>query len=999
MIYFMKKLLLCWVNVFVFVTFAQAQIPAGYYDAAAGKSGYALKTSLYNIIKTHTDVGYGNLYKVYEGTYNSSPSSDKKPNGKVWDMYSDVPGGTPPYEFTWVQNCGNYSKESDCFNREHSFPQSWFAKASPMVSDAFHIYPTDGKVNGIRSNYPYGKVGTASTTSLNGSKLGSSASSGFSGTVFEPINEYKGDLARSMFYMATCYENLVGSWKTNGNADEILDGSNNQAFDSWFLNQMYEWHKADPVSQKEIDRNNAIYGAQGNRNPYIDHPEWVNVIWQIESADPLVQFAAFSALIQENVSGDKVYTVDVVINKTSYPAFTTSISVDGAGSTASSPADYTLNTTSLSFNGTETTKQVSITVKSDGITEPNETVKITLSAPSVATVLLGATSSHTLTIKDANALPDPITEAFDPCDLNTDWNSVSVTGAQAWACVATGRTGGGAGMNGYASGASNANQDWLITPTTSLGAGATISYWTRADFSGPVLELYVLSGYSGTGDPTSTATKVNAATFATPSGNSTGTWTQTSNLDLSSFAGTNKYIAFKYTSTATTNGAARWTVDDVTINPGTPPTATASLAVNVSSLTFNTNQGNASAEQSYTITGSNLTGNVTVTAPTNFEISLSPSSGYSATLNITPSSGSVNTVIYVRIKSSASSGTLGAANITNASAGVTTANVSVSGTVIAIGSPFISLSATSLSFTTIQGSASPSKNYTVTGSNLTGNVTVTAPTNFEISLSANSGYSATLSLIPTTGSLNIVIYMRISAVAPLGSLSAANVTHTGGGATTANLAVSGNVNAKGLEVTFDKTSSTIKEGQEQNILIAFSEPVATATSFTIQTTRATGLEYASDFTTTPVSKNDIISVSVPAGVSSISVLVKAAFDSNTETNEVLTLKISGTASELTIGTNNTYTLTIENVDVLSATENQESQEVSVYPNPAQNQILIQTGKNTQQYEIELYNLQGQMLQKGKSTDVLNVENYTNGLYILKFNNKNNAFVRKINIQK
>jgi hypothetical protein len=98
------------------------------------------------------------------------------------------------------------------YNREHSFPQSWFGGASPMVSDLWIIYPTDAKVNGYRSNYAYGVVGSATTTSLNGSKLGSSASPGFSGTVFEPIDGYKGDLARGQFYVSTRYFLEDGSW-------------------------------------------------------------------------------------------------------------------------------------------------------------------------------------------------------------------------------------------------------------------------------------------------------------------------------------------------------------------------------------------------------------------------------------------------------------------------------------------------------------------------------------------------------------------------------------------------------------------------------------------------------------------------------------------------------------------------------------------------------------------------------------------------------------------
>ena len=247
-----------------FITFAQ--IPNGYYDSAIGKRGVQMQAALHNIIKGHTSVSYSSLHTHYQVT-------DKKPNGKVWDMYSDVPGGTPPYEFTFITDkCGSYQNEGDCYNREHSFPQSWFNKASPMKSDLFHVYPTDGKVNGYRSSYPYGEVSNPSKTTLNGSKLGPNTTPGYSGTVFEPIDAYKGDFARTYFYMATRYYTEDAGWKNNA----AVNGSQMKP---WELNTLYQWHLQDTVSQKEIDRNNAVYGIQNNRNPFIDHPEWVDSIW------------------------------------------------------------------------------------------------------------------------------------------------------------------------------------------------------------------------------------------------------------------------------------------------------------------------------------------------------------------------------------------------------------------------------------------------------------------------------------------------------------------------------------------------------------------------------------------------------------------------------------------------------------------------------------------------------------------------------------------------
>lgn len=260
----------------IFITF-YAQPPAGYYDAAIGQTGSQLKTALFNIIKNPNVLSY-------DGLWNAFKDSDKdlyyENDGTVLDIYSEKPATTDPYNFTFsTDQCGTYNGEGDCYNREHSFPKSWFNDASPMYSDLFHLYPTDGYVNGRRGNLPYGKVNSPTWTSLNGGKLGANSTPGYSSNVFEPIDEFKGDLARTYFYMVTCYQDKLSAWTSC----PILDlASNNGTYPSlaqWVLDLFIEWHTQDPVSQKEIDRNNTVYGKQGNRNPFIDHPEWVYDIW------------------------------------------------------------------------------------------------------------------------------------------------------------------------------------------------------------------------------------------------------------------------------------------------------------------------------------------------------------------------------------------------------------------------------------------------------------------------------------------------------------------------------------------------------------------------------------------------------------------------------------------------------------------------------------------------------------------------------------------------
>jgi endonuclease I len=203
----MKKFLTSTFLVFLLNFSLFAQAPAGYYTSAEGKTGAALKTALFSIISSGTSV------VSYNGLWSAYTSTDKKANGKVWDMYSDIPDGTPPYEFTFSSDqCGSYADEGDCYNREHSVPQSWFDSDAPMVSDLFHVYPTDGKVNGYRSDYPYGEVATPTWTSLNGGKLGNCTFPGYTSKVFEPIDAYKGDFARTYFYMASRYEDKICSW-------------------------------------------------------------------------------------------------------------------------------------------------------------------------------------------------------------------------------------------------------------------------------------------------------------------------------------------------------------------------------------------------------------------------------------------------------------------------------------------------------------------------------------------------------------------------------------------------------------------------------------------------------------------------------------------------------------------------------------------------------------------------------------------------------------------
>lgn len=284
----MKKYFVLFLLFYSVFSLSEGQIPTGYYNAASGKIGDTLRAALRDIIKTgHVKLSYTSsssmdVWHAYAKTdVRSTPN-----NTTIWDMYSDQPGQMPAYFYTvFTSQCGTASGEGDCYSREHSMPNSWWGglddSNNPQYTDLHHLFPADQYVNLHKSDHPLGQVSVPTYTSTNGSKVGPCSYPGYTGIVFEPIDEYKGDFARAYFYMATRYMDQFSSWLTNypgSEAPNVISGNN---FQQWFINMLVEWNSNDPVSQKEIDRNNAIYyqTPQHNRNPFIDHPEYVCLIW------------------------------------------------------------------------------------------------------------------------------------------------------------------------------------------------------------------------------------------------------------------------------------------------------------------------------------------------------------------------------------------------------------------------------------------------------------------------------------------------------------------------------------------------------------------------------------------------------------------------------------------------------------------------------------------------------------------------------------------------
>ncbi len=243
-----------WLYLCVFIS---AQIPANYYNNAIGKQGAELKTALHNIIRPHTILEYYSSSTYFKST-------DWHPNNYFWDMYS------------------NYQRTSwTGMNREHNMPKSWWSE-TPETTDAYsdlhNLYPSDAQANSAKSNFPLGIVSANPTYSNGVVKVGANSYSGYSGSVFEPANEYKGDFARDYMYVVTCYEDYAMQWRSLGTASMLMHNTY-PVFKPYAINLLMEWHRADPVSPKEINRNNAVYNIQQNRNPFIDYPLLAEYLW------------------------------------------------------------------------------------------------------------------------------------------------------------------------------------------------------------------------------------------------------------------------------------------------------------------------------------------------------------------------------------------------------------------------------------------------------------------------------------------------------------------------------------------------------------------------------------------------------------------------------------------------------------------------------------------------------------------------------------------------
>jgi len=514
------------------------QIPAGYYDNAQGLTGYQLKTALKTIITNgYHSYSYDDLYTIYQ---RSDVDTYFENDGTILDMYSEIPSGPDSYEYsTTSQHCGQYSHEGQCYNREHIMPQSVFGSASPMKSDAHFVVPTDGYVNNRRSAYPFGEVSNPTWTSTNGSKVGSNTTQGYSGTVFEPIDEFKGDIARMLFYFATRYEDQVDGWN-----HDMLNGTSNQVYTDWFLSILLAWHNQDPVNQREIDRNNAIYYgdvhgdyAQENRNPFIDHPEWVNAIWNPtpDTQAPSIPMNILANNIQSN-------TVDI-----QWDAATDNVGVTAYQVFQDNNFIGESLITSMHVSGLQAQTTYSFCVKAKDAAG-------NISACS-ADVQVTTTAAPTYVFY----------EDFEDCS-NLNFIAYNEASNKDWTCITSNGDNdtGAMQVNGYQEDV--ASKDWLITLDAinfDNYSNESLSMYLNYTYGTTPLELLYSSDYDGLSNPSGfTWTAVPNVNIDTPTGSTSETVQQIQNVDVSSIGGM-VYLAFKYYS----NGSpTRWTVDSFIID-------------------------------------------------------------------------------------------------------------------------------------------------------------------------------------------------------------------------------------------------------------------------------------------------------------------------------------------------------------------------------------------------------------------------------------------------
>ncbi len=586
-----------------------AAVPSGYYTNAQGKSDQALKMALHKIIKGHTKRSYDNLWSDFKQT---------DCNGSIIiDRYSTT-------QYTWqTDQCGQYNGVGDCYNREHSIPNSWWggSDSDTAYTDLHHMFPVDGWVNAERGNYPFGDC--ANGTPKGTGKRGTCTFSGYNGTVFEVADEYKGDFARVYFYFATRYMVRMSNY-TSGTGSAVFTASNYLGLTTWAINQLLEWHRNDPVSTLESTRNDKVYSIQRNRNPFVDYPELVEYIWGNMKGNawtpgggtptPTLTSPTNGSTVNVGTNTGSGVSKSITVKGSNLTTALT-VSVSGTGFSVSPTSISATNanngtTVTVTYNGTSTNATGTLTISSS---EVNTTVNLTASYNSGGSVEPG----------------DEIIETWEGISTYQSYSTTFIQGhAFAWNTSDVGIWSGDAHANGTQSVRFGKTAASYIAMAEDVAEGASkISFyaanWGNNDAT-PTLQVQ----YSTNGG--STWTTVGTCTLTT-------TWKQYS-FDLNVTGD----VRFKIAQTA----GARLNIDDIAItsNPAVvEPTLTITAPGAIDAV-----QGDASPIVSGTVLAENNTQAITLTVDGNFEVSLNKVN-WASTITLDPT----GETYYVRLKSTA----------------------------------------------------------------------------------------------------------------------------------------------------------------------------------------------------------------------------------------------------------------------------------------------------------------------------------------------------------
>ena len=235
------------------------------YEHLEGLTSAQLREQLHEEISNHNLLSYDDIR-------GDRAKVDVREDGKLWDIYS-------AYEFNLSDYCAPGSHaEGECYNREHMLPKSWWggSEDEPMYTDLHHVISTDSYANSKRSAWVYDEVKTEEWTNNLGTAFGKGAT--WNENSFEPVDEHKGDVARVYFYMLTCY--MDKNFTAGGKGYRYFSYSNGVCdFTAKSLGLMLKWHRQDPVSEREINRNAKVKALQGNDNPFVVEPALIEYIW------------------------------------------------------------------------------------------------------------------------------------------------------------------------------------------------------------------------------------------------------------------------------------------------------------------------------------------------------------------------------------------------------------------------------------------------------------------------------------------------------------------------------------------------------------------------------------------------------------------------------------------------------------------------------------------------------------------------------------------------